>query len=768
MDVRRIRGLWARARAQARPRSGRRRPSTVAAGAAAAVALLAPAVLGAVNPAPAAAAGAAVQVYLSSESTAPGYGPSSGNWFTDPATGLAATPYQLSRQPDLSVTPASGSATITADIGTRYQSVLGVGSSLEESTIYNLSRMSPAARTAALHKLVDPVGGAGFNVARIPLGTSDFTSRQFYTYDDGAADPGLSRFSIQKDIDYHIISVLKEAKAINPDLLLFGSVWSPPAWMKANNSLIGGTLPDANIPVLAAYLRKAVTAYAGQGLPLYAVTMQNEPLFSPPDYPGMTLTADQERRIATALRGELDANGASATRIWAFDHNFSDGVNYSAGVLGSPGSPSDAFAAVDGVAFHDYGGDPSAMSQVKAAYPAKDVAMTERAVWGTSGADRIVQYFRNQSIMYEDWVTMLDQNRGPEQWSGSPDPSMLIQSPGSPDTYWALPDYYIIAQFSKFVARGATRVATNNGGSGSVTNVAFLNPDGTLVTVVVNQTGSAQPVTLRAGGQQVSATLPAKTVGTYLWPAGSGGGTDTAAPTAPTGLTATASGTTVSLNWSASTDNVGVTGYQVLRNGTQVGTATGTSYTDTGLGASTGYSYAVRAVDAAGNASAASNTATVTTGTGGSGGPVDPSRWYTVKNTNSGKCVDDTDGSTANGAFVQQWSCQAGSTNQQWQFQPTDSGYYKVVGRRSATAAWDVTGGAGAGSGAKIQLWAYGAGTNQQWKPVAGPNGTYTFTPRSNTAQCLDVTDVSTADGARLQQWTCTGGAAQSFTLTAQ
>ncbi|MEW2523033.1 RICIN domain-containing protein [Actinacidiphila alni] len=659
-----------------RGRRARGRRTTLALAATALGALLAPIALTTVNAPTAGAADAPVQVYLSSESTAAGFGPASANWFSDPATGLAATRYQLSRQADITPVAAAGSATITADTATRYQSVLGVGSSLEESTIYNLSRMSPAARTAALHKLVDPVTGAGFNIARIPLGTSDFTSRQFYTYDDGAADPTLSRFSIQKDIDYHIVSVLKEARAINPDLLLFGSVWSPPAWMKANNSLIGGTLPDSNIPVLATYLRKAVTAYAGQGLPLYAVTMQNEPLFSPPDYPGMKLTADQERRIATALRGELNANGASATKIWAFDHNFGDGPAYAAGVLGNPGSPSSAFTSVDGVAFHDYGGDPTAMSQVKSAYPAKDVAMTERAVWGTSGADRIVQYFRNQSIMYEDWVTMLDQNRSPEQWSGAPDPTMFVQSPNSPDTYWALPEYYIIGQFSKFVARGATRVQTNNGTSGSVTNVAFRNPDGSLVTVVVNQTGADQPFTLRVGGRQIGATLPAKTVGTYIWPGADSGGTPT--------------------------------------------------------------------------------------------GPVDPAAWYTVKNTNSGKCVDDAAGSTANGAAVQQWSCVAGSANQQWRFQPTDSGYYTVVGRNSATAAWDVTGGTGAGSGAKIQLWAYGGGSNQQWKPVPGANGTYTLSPRSNPAQCLDVTDVSTADGARLQQWTCTGGPAQSFTLAPQ
>ncbi|MGP4025546.1 glycoside hydrolase family 30 beta sandwich domain-containing protein [Actinomadura sp. 3N407] len=470
-----------------------------------------------------AAAPTAVQVYWSSESRTAGYGPKDGNWFKDPAAGLAGTPYRLSRQADLTTATATGTATITADTTTRYQNVLGVGSSLEESTIYNLSRMNPATREPVLRILLDPATGAGFNVARIPLGASDFTAREFYTYNDGAPDPELTRFSIQKDIDYNIIAVLKQAKAINPDLILFGSVWSPPAWMKSNNSLIGGSLVDAHIPTLAKYFRKAVQAYAQQGLPLHAVTMQNEPLYSPPDYPGMTVTPDQERRLAIAMRAEFTANGVGATKIWAFDHNFGDGVSYSAGVLGTPGNPSDAFNAVDGFAFHDYGGDPPAMAQVKANYPTKDVAMTERAVWGTSGADRIVQYFRNQSTMYQDWVTMLDQNRSPEKWSGSPDPTMLIQSTTDPDTYWALPEYYMIAQFSKFVERGAARVKTDYGSTGTVTNVAFRNPDGTLVTVVVNQTSSDQPVILRVGGRQISATLPAKTVGTYLWPGADSG-----------------------------------------------------------------------------------------------------------------------------------------------------------------------------------------------------------------------------------------------------
>src|SRR6185369_15222255 len=201
------------------------------------------------------------------------------------------------------------------------------------------------------------------------LGTSDFTSHDFYTYDDGAADPTLSRFSIQRDIDYHIISTLQQALAINPNLKIFASAWSAPPWMKTSNAIIGGSLLSQYIPTLATYYRKAVQAYAAQGIPIYALTLQNEPLFSPADYPGMLVSADQERQLAKALRTELTGNALGGVKIWAFDHNFSDGVSYSQGVLGTSSGHSDAYSSVDGIAFHDYAGDPSAMSAVKASYP---------------------------------------------------------------------------------------------------------------------------------------------------------------------------------------------------------------------------------------------------------------------------------------------------------------------------------------------------------------------------------------------------------------
>lgn len=609
----------------------------------AAVLLAAPTILAAstiVVGAPASAAPAvSVQVHLSSESRTAGWAPKSAAWYTDPATGLAGAPYQLSRQGDIATAAASGTATITVDPGRRYQTVLGVGSSLEESTVHNLSRMSAGARDQALRALVDPVNGAGFSVVRIAFGTSDFTSGDFYTYDDGAADPSLSRFSIQRDVDLRIVATLQQALAINPNLKIFASAWSAPGWMKTSGTIIGGSLLSQYIPNLAVYYRKALQAYAAQGVPIHALTLQNEPLFSPPDYPGMLVSADQERQLAKALRAELTANGLGGTRIWAFDHNFSEGASYAAGVL-----TADARSSVDGIAFHDYAGDPSQMASVKAAYPDKDVLLTERSVWGTAGADRIVQYFRNQATLYQGWVSMLDQNRLPERWSGSPDPTMLVQSTTNRDTFWKLPDYNMVAQFSKFVKPGAVRVDSGYGSAATVTNVSFVNPDNSLVTVVVNQTSANQTFTLRAGGRQFTATLPAKTTGSYVWP-GAGDAVT------PSGLIIGYGGKCVDVAGASAANGTAVQLYTCNGTAAQSWTAGGSVRA---LG---------KCLDVAGAASANGTKVQLYDCNGTAAQTWTPAADGSLRAL--GKCLDATGPSSADGTRLQIWDC-TGAANQKW------------------------------------------------------------------------------------------------------
>jgi hypothetical protein len=144
-----------------------------------------------------------------------------------------------------------------------------------------------------------------------------------------------------------------------------------------------------------------------------------------------------------------------------------------------------------------------------------------------------------------------------------------------------------------------------------------------------------------------------------------------------------------------------------------------------------------------------------------------PSSWFMASNQNSNKCVDDANWGTSNGSALQQWACGGNApTNQQWQLQPTDSGYYKVISRYAPGLSWDVSNW-GTANGSKVHLWSYGGGSNQQWMPVALGNGYYKFVAR-NSGKCLDVPAASTADGVQLQIWDCNGTGAQAFRMAQQ
>ncbi|WP_239714627.1 glycoside hydrolase family 30 beta sandwich domain-containing protein [Paenibacillus sp. 19GGS1-52] len=450
-----------------------------------------------------------VEVWLSSESM-----PGRNSWFQGPQE----LPHQLSQQAALnwSLPQVSELTTLHVTPEQTYQEILGIGSSLEETTVHNLSRMKASEQLDILKQLTNPQLGIGLNLFRITLGTSDFTAQPFYTYDDleaGETDFQLKDFSIQKDIDLAIIATLRQLLDVAPNTIFFASPWSPPAWMKTGNSLKKGRLKEGQeyTAALAKYYRLAIQAYQEQGIPIHAMTLQNEPLLET-DYPSCYMPPEVQQELAVALKKELIEHGLP-TKIWMFDHNFSDVWSYITPILNAE----DGYAVVDGIALHDYEGEPEVMSEIHAAYPDKPLYLTERSLWGTQGADRMARYFRNYASSYNAWVTMLDSNIGTHQWPGTPGPTMLIQDASQVDLYWKTPEFYLLGQYSRFVERGAVRIGSSYGSVDTVTNVAFRNPDGGLVMVVINQTEVEQSFRIICEGSQFTAALSAKTVGTYCW-----------------------------------------------------------------------------------------------------------------------------------------------------------------------------------------------------------------------------------------------------------
>ena len=223
-----------------------------------------------------------------------------------------------------------------------------------------------------MRNLFDPVNGAGISYLRQPMGASDFALSN-YTYDDipaGQTDPNQTNFSINHDLSY-IIPVLKQALQINPQIKIMGSPWSPPAWMKTTDSLNGGSLNQSAYPSLAEYFVKYVQAYAAQGLPIDAITVQNEPLNSTTSYPSMSMQPKEEASFIGSALGPAFSSAGIKTKIVIYDHNW-DNTTYAKTVLAN----TTANPYIDGSAFHCYAGSVGAQNTVHNAYPDKNIYFT--------------------------------------------------------------------------------------------------------------------------------------------------------------------------------------------------------------------------------------------------------------------------------------------------------------------------------------------------------------------------------------------------------
>jgi beta-glucosidase len=343
----------------------------------------------------------------------------------------------------------------------------------------------------------------------------------------------LDYFSVQKDRDAHIIDTIHGLQRIarevgvDSEVRLFASVWSPPGWMKtptamsesfpSNKKLLkGGAFDDAHIQDLARYLARFCEEYAKEGVPIHALTMQNEPLLEV-DYPSMFMSPVQQAAVAVDLRTLLDSSAVLgqlgiAPELWAFDHNLDDARQF------LQGFDQRSLAALSGIAIHDYEGDLEVMTELKDAYPQKTVHLTERSVWGTEGADRIVRYFRNWCSSYNAWVTMLDSNIGPHQFWMTPDTTLYVRRQFSSDEFWATPDLYMLGNFARFVRPGYVRIESDYGSIDTLSSVAFLDPsEQTVVLVLINQTALDQQGEVEAEDRRFRVDLPAESVGTFVW-----------------------------------------------------------------------------------------------------------------------------------------------------------------------------------------------------------------------------------------------------------
>lgn len=278
---------------------------------------------------------------------------------------------------------ASADADIAFDDNTQYQSMLGFGATLTDSSatvLNNLKKKNSGNYWAVIDKLFNPSpssAGAGLSYIRVPIGASDFSTNA-YSLNDNDGDESMSRLDMTR-VPSSVFTVLKDIMGANQYSKFHLVPWSPPAWMKDTYSMSGGSIREEYIPAYAKYLLKAVQGYKSQGIPVYAISVQNEPQNSNPTYPTCWMTPDVEARIAVALRNLLDSNGLGSVRIVGYEHNWNNAASYPVELV------DDANNAVSGVAFHCYSGSVKNQDSFHNARPGKDIYFTECS--GTYGSD---------------------------------------------------------------------------------------------------------------------------------------------------------------------------------------------------------------------------------------------------------------------------------------------------------------------------------------------------------------------------------------------
>ncbi len=431
---------------------------------------------------------------------------------------------------------ASGNV-IYVDETQTYQPIEGFGASFTDSAAYLLNEIAqkPALSTTMNDLFTRNGNGIGLSFMRTPMGASDIARSQ-YSYDDnsGLADPTLGNFSIAHD-QGDVIPIILQARQLNPQMKLMANPWSPPGWMKTSSSMVGGALQTSAYSPFAQYFVKYLQAYSAAGISVDYISMQNEPLYVPGDYPGMCMPAspggscgavasptDQTTAIRDYVLPALSAASLSA-KVLVYDHN-RDQPGYPKAVLSD--STIAASAQIAGTAWHGYGGVPGAMTVVHNAFPSVGAYETEHSggTWVTdqtrSDFEEITHVMRNWGRAYVKWSLALDQTLGPHTGGcGTCTPIVTVNSSSGAITYG--PEYYSMGHFSKYILPGAVRVYSSN--ANGIVGAAFLNSSGLKVLVAYNDTASTQSFSVQWGAQSFAYTLPGLAGATFTWTGGQSG-----------------------------------------------------------------------------------------------------------------------------------------------------------------------------------------------------------------------------------------------------
>ncbi len=408
-----------------------------------------------------------------------------------------------------------------------FQTFMGIGGAITDASAEVFAKLSKEKQQELLHAYYDKDKGIGYTLARTSIHSTDFSSASYTYIQEG--DAALKTFNIDHDKQYRIPMIKEATKIAGGKLLLYVTPWSPPAFMKSNKSMLkGGTLLPEYYQAWANYYTKFIKAYEKEGMPIWGITTENEPM-AVQKWESCVYTAEAERDFLKNFLGPtMKKQGLGDKKIVVWDHN-RDLMNQRANVIYQD---PEASKYAWGMAFHWYetwaGGAPmfDNVRKVHEAYPDKKLLFTEGCVekfdatkyqfW--PNAERygisMINDFNNGTVGWTDWNILLDQNGGPNHVGN------FCFAPIHADTNSGeliyTPSYYYIGHFSKFIHPDAKRVSTAVSRS-SLLSTSFLNTDGKMITVVMNQSDKKVTYNLFVGTDKTIVVIPAHAIQTLVY-----------------------------------------------------------------------------------------------------------------------------------------------------------------------------------------------------------------------------------------------------------
>ena len=392
--------------------------------------------------------------------------------------------------------PFENEVFIMADTLHRFQKFVGIGGALTDAAAETFYKLSPDKRKEFLKLYFDPQEGIGYTFARTNMNSCDFSSDMYTYVTEG--DRSLSSFNISHDLKYKVPFIKECMNTSGGHLRLFVSPWSPPAYMKDNNDMLhGGKLLPEFKKIWADYYVKFIKAYEKEGIPVWGLTVQNEPMAKQTWESCIYSAEDEMTFIRDYLGPALKKNKMESKKLIAWDHN-RDLLFHRANTLLSDKK---ARKFIWGIGFHWYeswtgGKQFENTKRVEEAFPNKKLLLTEACnypfdwatfdqwKWGENYGENMINDFNNGAVAWTDWNILLDETGGPnhvQNFCFAP-----IHAKTMDNTIHLMNSYYYIGHFSKFIKRGARRISTSSNRA-QLLNTGFINKDGSVVLVIMNK-----------------------------------------------------------------------------------------------------------------------------------------------------------------------------------------------------------------------------------------------------------------------------------------